>query len=227
MSNPLSGVPRSWAGDLAVDTSAVADDAITNAKLANIARGSVKVGGTSNAPTDLDAKTSGQILVGDGTDIKSVAVSGDATLAAAGTVTLATAFRRNSINLTVPTVPTAAGTTEVLAIVPFSGTLTTVLATFKDALAAHDTNYLTFKIINKGQAGAGTTDLLAVSDANTTKITGGAAISGYTARVLTVHGTGANLVVNQNDTLAIQFIGAGTLANTLTEGTVHLRINPS
>ena len=67
----------------------IANDAVDNNKLANIARGSVKVGGTGNAPTDLDAKTSGQILVGDGTDIVSVAVSGDVTLAADGAVTIA------------------------------------------------------------------------------------------------------------------------------------------
>lgn len=47
----------------------VGADKIDNTKLANIARGSVKVGGADNAPTDLDAKTLGQILVGDGTDI--------------------------------------------------------------------------------------------------------------------------------------------------------------
>ena len=66
----------------------IENDAIDNDKLANIARGSVKVGGTSNAPTDLDAKTSGQILVGDGTDVNSVAVSGDIALAANGAVTI-------------------------------------------------------------------------------------------------------------------------------------------
>ena len=72
-----------------VGTSDIADDAVTNDKLNNIARGSVKVGGASNAPTDLNAKTSGNILVGDGTDVLSVAVSGDATLAANGAVTIA------------------------------------------------------------------------------------------------------------------------------------------
>ena len=66
----------------------IANDAVSNAKLADITRGSVKVGGASNAPTDLDAKTSGQILVGDGTDIASVAVSGDVALAANGAVTI-------------------------------------------------------------------------------------------------------------------------------------------
>ena len=70
-------------------TVTIAADAVTNTKLANIARGSIKVGGASNAPTDLDAKTSGQIIVGDGTDVASVAVSGDATLAANGALSLA------------------------------------------------------------------------------------------------------------------------------------------
>ena len=81
-----SGVKVSDGG---VDTDQLANDAVTNAKLANITRGSIKVGGGSNAPTDLDAKTDGQILVGDGTDINSVAVSGDISLANNGAVTIA------------------------------------------------------------------------------------------------------------------------------------------
>jgi hypothetical protein len=75
--------------DGAIDTVHIADDQVTNAKLANITRGSVKVGGALNAPTDLDAKTDGYILVGDGTDVNSVAVSGDVTLSNAGAVTIA------------------------------------------------------------------------------------------------------------------------------------------
>lgn len=46
------------------------------------------------------AKTSGQILVGDGTDIVSVAVSGDATLSAAGAVTLADPQKMYSVTKT-------------------------------------------------------------------------------------------------------------------------------
>jgi len=72
-----------------VSTAKIADDAVTNAKLANITRGSIKVGGASDAPTDLSAKTSGQIIVGNGTDVVSVAVSGDATLASTGALTIA------------------------------------------------------------------------------------------------------------------------------------------
>jgi len=74
--------------EIPTDTVQVKDDGITNAKLANIAQGSVKVGGGSNAPTDLDAKTDGYILIGDGTDIASVAVSGDVTITNAGVVAI-------------------------------------------------------------------------------------------------------------------------------------------
>jgi len=77
---------------LSVGTSGIkiSDDGVTNTQLANITQGSIKVGGSGDAPTDLDAKTSGQILVGDGTNVASVAVSGDVTLAADGAVTIAT-----------------------------------------------------------------------------------------------------------------------------------------
>ena len=81
----------SVSGDVTITTAGavtIGDDKVDNDKLANITRGSVKVGGASNAPTDLVAKASGQILVGDGTDVVSVAVSGDVALSAAGVVTI-------------------------------------------------------------------------------------------------------------------------------------------
>lgn len=74
------------AGDVA--TESIADDAVTLDKLVNITRGSILVGGADDAPTELAGKASGKILVGDGTDLKSVAVSGDVTLAANGAVTI-------------------------------------------------------------------------------------------------------------------------------------------
>ena len=66
----------------------IAADSVANSMLENMTRGTVKVGGGSNAPTDLDAKTDGQILIGDGTDINSVAVSGDITIDNAGATTI-------------------------------------------------------------------------------------------------------------------------------------------
>lgn len=57
-------------------------------ELQSLARGSILTG-QSTGTAALAAKTSGYILVGDGTDLDSVAVSGDATLSAAGAVTIA------------------------------------------------------------------------------------------------------------------------------------------
>lgn len=68
----------------------IAAEAVTLAKMADLARGSIISGQTSgNRPTALDAKGSGKVLVGDGTDLASVSVSGDATLASSGALTIA------------------------------------------------------------------------------------------------------------------------------------------
>ena len=69
-------------------TSGMADDSVTNDKLSNITQGSIKVGGAANAPTDLQANVSGNVLIGDGTDINSVPLSGDVTVGAAGVTTI-------------------------------------------------------------------------------------------------------------------------------------------
>ena len=73
----------------AIGSTELQPDSVDNAKLANITRGSVKVGGAADAPSDLDAKTAGQVVMGDGTDVKSLAISGDATLAGTGALTIA------------------------------------------------------------------------------------------------------------------------------------------
>jgi hypothetical protein len=71
-----------------VDTNQLADDAVTLAKLNSITRGSIIVGGVAEAPTLLNAKTSGHTLIGDGTDIKSVPMSGDVTISSTGVTTI-------------------------------------------------------------------------------------------------------------------------------------------
>jgi len=72
-----------------VATGALADNAVTLAKTAALsARGNIVVGGAAGALTELSAATSGRILIGDGTDLKSVAVSGDVTISAAGAVSI-------------------------------------------------------------------------------------------------------------------------------------------
>ena len=74
--------------DRAVTTDKLENDSVTTDKLANITRGSMLIGGAADAPTVRDFKTAGQILIGDGTEPQSVAVSGAFTLNSAGVATL-------------------------------------------------------------------------------------------------------------------------------------------
>ncbi len=74
--------------DGAIGADDLADDAVTLEKLYAITQGSIIVGGTDNAPTALAAGTEGYILVGDGTDLKSVEVTGDVTISNTGVTTI-------------------------------------------------------------------------------------------------------------------------------------------
>lgn len=58
-------------------TAQIADSAVTNAKLAGMTRGTVKVGNSSGAASDLALGTSGYFLKSDGTDVSWAAGSGD------------------------------------------------------------------------------------------------------------------------------------------------------
>lgn len=58
---------------------------------------------------------------------------------------------------TVPAATIAATQDQVICEAPFAGTVTKVDIIPEAALTANATNYRTFRVINKGQAGAGTT----------------------------------------------------------------------
>jgi len=68
----------------------VSDGAITNAKLADMAAGTVKVrdAGSSGVPSDV-ALTTTQVLIGDGSGVTAASLSGDVTMTNAGVVTIA------------------------------------------------------------------------------------------------------------------------------------------
>lgn len=108
------------------------------------------------------------------------------------------------------------GNADVYVIVPADGVLSGADFSGVDALAASDTNFITFSITNLGQAGGGSTAMLAATDANTTKTTGGTALSANSRRSLTLNGTAANLAVVAGDRLRIRAAATGTLANTVT-----------
>ncbi len=113
-------------------------------------------------------------------------------------------------------VTTTGGTNDVFMIAPAAGVLSSALFSGVDALTANDTNYITFGITNLGQAGAGTAAMLAATDANTTKATGGTGLAANTVRSLTLNSTAANLVVAAGDRIRIRATVSGTLANTVT-----------
>jgi len=113
-------------------------------------------------------------------------------------------------------IATATGNNDVYVIVPADGTLTGADFSGFDALAANNTNYITFSITNLGQAGTSTTAMLAATDANMTKSTGGSALSANARRSLTLNGTAANLIVVTGDRLRLRAAVTGTLANTVT-----------
>jgi hypothetical protein len=116
------------------------------------------------------------------------------------------------------------GTTEWDVIAPESGQLVAVAFSGTDALAASDTNYITFSIQNMGQDGLGTNAMLAATSANTTKATGGTAIAAAAKRPLTLNGTASNLAITHGDRLRVRATVTGTLANTVTFSTFTLRI---
>lgn len=128
---------------------------------------------------------------------------------------LLTTANDEAVNTTTVTIATTS-TTDAYIIAPFAGNLTRIDFSGIDALAANDTNYITFTVTDLGLAGAGTAVMLAATDANTTKATGGAAIVANGRRSLTLHGTAANLTVAAGDRLRIRAAATGTLANTVT-----------
>lgn len=84
-----------------------------------------------------------------------------------------------------------------------AGTLASVAITTDTTHATHEDDHWSFTLINKGSAGIGTTDMILATAANSTDTTGGAAITAFDERALTLHGTAANLAIGATDTLAL------------------------
>jgi hypothetical protein len=107
-------------------------------------------------------------------------------------------------------------TTDTYFQVPKSGRVASIKFSSLAALATSDTNYITWTVVNLGQAGAGSTALLSTSDLNTTKATGGLAIVASSSKSLTLHGTATNLDVVEGDVIRIRATATGTLAGAVT-----------
>jgi hypothetical protein len=107
-------------------------------------------------------------------------------------------------------------TTDEYIIAAKTGKVTAVKLLSLGGLAAHDSNYITPTVTNLGAAGSGTAALLATSDANTTKATGGSALTANVVRSWTLTSTAADLNVTEGDVLRIRATATGTLAGAVT-----------
>lgn len=96
----------------------------------------------------------------------------------------------------VPAVSTAGNDDDtVLAQAPFAGTVTAVQYVPEAAITGAATNHRTISLVNKGQAGSGTTTIASLTFDNGVNATANNEVS------LTLSGTAANLVVAEGDTL--------------------------
>lgn len=107
-------------------------------------------------------------------------------------------------------------TTDEYMIAAKTGKVTSIKLVSLSGLATNDSNYITPTVTNLGAAGSGTAALLAVSDANTTKATGGSALTANVARSWTLTSTAADLNVTEGDLLRIRATATGTLAGAVT-----------
>lgn len=115
-------------------------------------------------------------------------------------------------------------TTDEYVIAAKTGKVTAVKLLSLSGLAAHDSNYITPTVTNLGAAGSGTAALLAASDANTTKATGGSALTANVVRSWTLSSTAADLNVTEGDVIRIRATATGTLAGAVTRPMWELTI---
>jgi hypothetical protein len=101
-----------------------------------------------------------------------------------------------------------AGTTQdwVIGEVESGGTVAEVVIIPEAAVTANATNYRTFRVINKGSAGAGST--VVASFATDTVTTDD--LVAFDEKSITLSGTAANLVLTENDVLVADETVAGT-----------------
>lgn len=103
-----------------------------------------------------------------------------------------------------------------------AGVVTGVRFACATDVTANDTDYWTFGLVNKGPAGTGTTKVVdATAAANSTKATGGSAVSDYITRSLTIDA--ANDDVAAGDVLELTITKAAS-ATTMAQGALLVEI---
>lgn len=132
------------------------------------------------------------------------------------------AGRTNNIPMNLGTLSATTSPLKIVAVIPRKGTITGVDLVVNTTITANDTNYWTFALTNKGTDGTGTTVLLAATDANTTKATGGIGLAAYDTTALTLSSTTADLNFNAGDVITLTATKAVSASN-LVDLTVNLK----
>lgn len=110
------------------------------------------------------------------------------------------------LEATVPAAGAAVAQDQAIGEAPFAGTVTEVRIVPEAALVAHGTNYRTFRLINKGQAGAGST--VVASHATDTPTTDD--LAAFDEKSLTLSVVAGATTVAAGDVLAVDETVAGT-----------------
>ncbi|MGA5635074.1 hypothetical protein [Streptomyces lydicamycinicus] len=109
------------------------------------------------------------------------------------------------IEADVPAVGTAGNDDDtVIFQAPFDCTVTTVEYVPEAAITGADTNSRTLSLVNKGQAGSGSTTVATLA------LTSGVNATAYNERAVTLSGTAANLVLTAGDTVQWRSVHVGT-----------------
>jgi hypothetical protein len=130
--------------------------------------------------------------------------------------------RTNNIPMNLGTISATTNPLKIVAVMPRKGTITGVDLIVNTAITANDTNYWTFALTNKSTDGSSSTVLLAATDANTTKATGGIGLAAYDTTALTLSSTTADLNFNAGDVITLTATKA-TSASNLVDLTVNLK----
>lgn len=103
-----------------------------------------------------------------------------------------------TLQATLPAAGAAVTQDQTIGESPVAGTVVSVRIVPEAALTAHATNFRTFRVVNKGQAGAGTTVVATfATDTVTTDD-----LAAFDEKVIPLSSTAADLVVAEGDVLA-------------------------
>lgn len=172
---------------------------------------------TGTVSTNTSAFTAGRVplyTVTTGVATIATATNAKALLAAIGLASIVgsqLSLAASTKSIEIPLSGSISATTSISVICPDVAAIL-IKATFATAtaVAANDTNYWTLSVVNKGPAGTGTTAMLAATDSNTTKATGGSAMSSFIKRDATLHGTAGNLITAAGDVLVFTLTATGS-----------------